>query len=167
MDHCRNQNMKSHGNTIMNQIYNPKNVKPPVPTDIDESDSCMERYIRQKYQHRTLEDGKPKPPSRHDSGYNRSPEGSPPPLPPKTGKFFGIGLRSASSTSNLSRFSLNKPSSPRSNRHGSPPPIRETDPSSFEGKLATLKDMGFPDERRNTTILRGLGGNMERGRSSL
>ena len=150
----------------MNQIYNPKNVKPPVPTDIDETDSCMERYIRQKYQHRSLEDGKPKPPSRHDSGYNRSPEGSPPPLPPKTGKFFGIGLRSASSTSNLHRFSLSKPTSPRATRHASPPPSSSTD-ASFESKMATLKEMGFPDERRNATVLRGLSGNMERTVDSL
>ena len=114
--------MKSHGNLLMNKIFNPKNIKPPVPTDIDEADSCMERFIRQKYQYRSLEDGKPKPPSREDESYTRnndrreerrerqrsyddyqrdnySPEGSPPPLPPKSGKFFGLGLRSASSTS--------------------------------------------------------------------
>jgi hypothetical protein len=125
--------MKSHGNLLMNKIFNPKNIKPPVPTDIDEADSCMERFIRQKYQYRSLEDGKPKPPSREDESYTRSherredrreerrererqrsyddshrddysPEGSPPPLPPKSGKFFGFGLRSASSTSNLRRF---------------------------------------------------------------
>lgn len=174
-------NMKSHGNNIMNKIFNPKNVKPPVPTDIDESDSCMERYIRQKYQHRSLEDGKPKPPSRHDSGYTRSPEGSPPPLPPKTGKFSGLGLRGSSSTSNLRRFSTSKPTSPRSQRHGSPPPpvpvntasqgigasIGDMGTPSFESKLATLREMGFPDDRRNAVILRGLGGNMERTIESL
>ncbi|EYE92257.1 putative GTPase activating protein for Arf [Aspergillus ruber CBS 135680] len=174
-------NMKSHGNNIMNKIFNPKNVKPPVPTDIDESDSCMERYIRQKYQHRSLEDGKPKPPSRHDSGYTKSPEGSPPPLPPKNGKFFGFGLRGSSSTSNLRRFSTSKPTSPRSQRHGSPPPpvpvntasqgmgasIGDMGTPSFEAKLATLREMGFPDDRRNAVILRGLGGNMERTIESL
>ncbi|OJJ88947.1 putative GTPase activating protein for Arf [Aspergillus glaucus CBS 516.65] len=174
-------NMKSHGNNIMNKIFNPKNVKPPVPTDIDESDSCMERYIRQKYQHRSLEDGKPKPPSRHDSGYTRSPEGSPPPLPPKNGKFFGFGLRGSSSTSNLRRFSTSKPTSPRSQRHDSPPApvpvntasqgigasIGDMGAPSFEAKLATLREMGFPDDRRNAVILRGLGGNMERTIESL
>ncbi|KAJ5175104.1 uncharacterized protein N7482_000981 [Penicillium canariense] len=65
-------NMKSHGNLLMNKIYNPKNVQPPVPTDIDEADSCMERFIRQKYQYRSLENGKPKPPSRDDASYTRS-----------------------------------------------------------------------------------------------
>lgn len=171
--------MKSHGNTLMNKIFNPKNIKPPVPTDIDEEDACMEKFIRQKYQHRSLEDGKPKPPSRHDSGYTRSPEGSPPPLPPKTGKFFGFGLRSASSTSNLRRFSTSKPSSPRSHRNESPPPplplrtatqnidAGDLGATSFESKLAALKEMGFPDERHNATILRGLNGNMDKTIDSL
>ncbi|KAI9931122.1 hypothetical protein ASPWEDRAFT_47592 [Aspergillus wentii DTO 134E9] len=173
-------NMKSHGNNLMNKIFNPKNIKPPIPVDIDEADSCMERYIRQKYQHRSLEDGKPKPPSRHDSGYTRSPEGSPPPLPPKTGKFFGFGLRTASSTSNLRRQSVAKASSPRSERHDSPPPVPMNTASrgfgaavgdmtgaSFEGKLIALREMGFPDDRRNATVLRGLNGDLERAVESL
>lgn len=146
------KNMKSHGNLLMNKIYNPKNIKPPVPTDVDEADSCMERFIRQKYQYRSLEDGKPKPPSREDASYTRShdrreerkerqrsyddshrddysPEGSPPPLPPKSGKFFGFGLRSASSTSNLRRFGTKSKSSnsPTSDQGSwSPPPRRTT-----------------------------------------
>ncbi|RHZ57692.1 putative GTPase activating protein for Arf [Aspergillus thermomutatus] len=169
-------NMKSHGNNLMNKIFNPKNVKPPVPKDIDEADSSMERYIRQKYQYRSLEDGKPKPPSRHDSGYDRSPEGSPPPLPPKSGRFSGPGLRSASSTSNLQRSS-NRPfaTSPRSERHDSPPPrsvsnsgsqgfglsVRDTNDASFESKLVQLRDMGFTNERRNAAALKGLDGNLK------
>ncbi|KAF4162858.1 hypothetical protein CNMCM6936_001490 [Aspergillus lentulus] len=169
-------NMKSHGNTLMNKIFNPKNVKPPVPKDIDEADSSMERYIRQKYQYRSLEDGKPKPPSRHDSNYDMSPEGSPPPLPPKSGRFPGPGLRSASSTSNLQRSS-NRPfaTSPRSERHDSPPPrnvstsgsqgfglsVRDTSDASFESKLTQLRDMGFTNERRNAAALKGLDGNLK------
>ncbi|EAW25214.1 putative GTPase activating protein for Arf [Aspergillus fischeri NRRL 181] len=170
------QNMKSHGNTLMNKIFNPKNVKPPVPKDIDEADSSMERYIRQKYQYRSLEDGKPKPPSRHDSSYDISPEGSPPPLPPKSGRFPGPGLRSASSTSNLQRSS-NRPfaTSPRSERPDSPPPrsvstsgsqgfglsVRDTSDASFESKLAQLRDLGFTNERRNAAALKGLDGNLK------
>src|SRR5699024_1919256 len=38
---------------------------------------------------------------------------------------------------------------------------------SFESKLATLREMGFPDDRRNAVILRGLSGNMERSIESL
>lgn len=174
--------MKSHGNTIVNQIYNPKNVKPPIPIDIDEADSAMERFIRQKYEQRSLEDGKPKPPSRHDSGYTRSPEGSPPPLPPKTGKIFGFGLRSSSSHSHLPRSSgrSSNPTSPRSPTFGSRSPSISANKqsrvfgasvgevsASFEQKLNILKDMGFPDDRRNATVLKGLSGNLEKTIESL
>lgn len=180
------KNMKSHGNNIVNKIYNPKNVKPPVPTDIDEEDAAMERFIRQKYEHRTLADGKPKPPSRHESDRaSRTSEDSPPPLPPKTGKGFGLGLRSGSSHSHRPR-SAGRPSSPRSPqsdtyRHESrspPIPINNKQSrvfgasigdmsESFEAKLAVLRDMGFPDDRRNATVLRGLNGNLEKTIESL
>ncbi|RDW81308.1 putative GTPase activating protein for Arf [Aspergillus mulundensis] len=147
-------NMKCHGNILVNKIYNPRNVQPPVPTDIDESDACMERFIRQKYQTRTLEDGKPKPPSRHDPSYTRSPEGTPPPLPPKPARPFGFGLRSASSAVNLNRHSASS--------HGPDSPTSDTRRSSFDAKLAKLKEMGFTNERRNTTALRELDGNLDK-----
>ncbi|KAL4973932.1 hypothetical protein BDW66DRAFT_140999 [Aspergillus desertorum] len=147
-------NMKSRGNILVNKIYNPRNVQPPVPTDIDESDACMERFIRQKYQTRTLEDGKPKPPSRQDPSYTRSPEGSPPPLPPKPSRPFGFGLRSASSAVNLNSHSAGS--------HGPDSPASDTRRSSFESKLAKLRDMGFTNERRNTTALRELDGNFDK-----
>ncbi|KKK24585.1 hypothetical protein ARAM_006897, partial [Aspergillus rambellii] len=151
-------NMKSHGNTIMNKIFNPRNVKPPIPTDIDESDACMERFIRQKYQTQTLEDGKPKPPSRHDSGYTRSPDASPPPLPPKPARPFGFGLRSASSATNLKHHA--------SSHRGRESPVGEGR-SSFESKLTRLKEMGFTNERRNIIVLRELNGNLDKSIETL
>ncbi|KAJ5389703.1 uncharacterized protein N7496_000771 [Penicillium cataractarum] len=195
-------NMKSHGNLLMNKIFNPKNIKPPVPTDIDEADSCMERFIRQKYQYRSLEDGKPKPPSREDESYTRShdrreerrerqrsyddshrndisPEGSPPPLPPKSGKFFGFGLRSASSTSNLRRFGNKSKGSmsPTSDQRSWSPPPRQTSglgapvadvtTASFEAKMAALRDMGFDNDRRNEMVLRGLNENLDKSIETL
>ncbi|KAL3456214.1 hypothetical protein BJX64DRAFT_271122 [Aspergillus heterothallicus] len=147
--------MKSHGNTIVNKIYNPRNVQPPVPADIDEADACMERFIRQKYQTRTLEDGRPKPPSRQDPSYTtRLPEGSPPPLPPKPSRPFGFGLRSASSATNLSRQSASS--------RGPESPVSDSRRSSFETKLTRLREMGFTNERRNATALRSLDGNLEK-----
>ncbi|KAL4960410.1 putative GTPase activating protein for Arf [Aspergillus stella-maris] len=155
-------NMRTHGNTIGNKIYNPRNVQPPVPTDIDESDACMERFIRQKYQTRSLETGKPKPPSRQDSSYTaRSPEpddeGSPPPLPPKPSRPFGFGLRSASSATNLNRYSTASrgPESPVT-------PVSDSRRSSFDQKLAKLRELGFTNERRNATALKGLDGNFDK-----
>ncbi|KAL2870177.1 putative GTPase activating protein for Arf [Aspergillus lucknowensis] len=149
--------MKSHGNTIVNKLYNPRNVQPPVPTDIDEADACMERFIRQKYQTRTLEDGRPKPPSRQDPSYTRSPgspEASPPPLPPKPTRPFGFGLRSASSATNLSRHSAGS--------RGPDSPVSESQRSSFESKLMRLRELGFTNERRNITALKGLDGNLDK-----
>lgn len=172
---------------LMNKIYNPKNIKPPVPTDIDESDSCMERYIRQKYQYRSLENGKPKPPSREDESYSRrpessrrprspsgSPEGSPPPLPPKSGKFLGMSLRSSSSTSNLRRFgnkskaspTLDQPSGSRKTT-GLGAPVADVTTASFEAKMAALQDMGFTNDRRNEMVLRGLNEDLERAVETL
>lgn len=178
--------MKKNGNAAVNKLYNPRNVRPPVPIDIDEADSAMERFIRQKYEHQTLEDGKPKPPSRDDSGYqtNRSLEDSPPPLPPKSSRKFGFTLRSVSSASHLSRSSdrQSNPSSlsPRSDTFDFlPSPVSINKPSqifgasigemgaSFESKLTALRDMGFPDDKRNATILKGLSGNLEKTVESL
>ena len=130
----------------------------------------MERFIRQKYQYRSLEDGKPRPPSRHASDVG-SPEGSPPPLPPKTGKLFGLsGLRSASSTSNLrrpssntGRFSMRRGSlSPPSTSQGMGPSVAEMGTASFASKLTTLRDMGFPDDKKNALTLKGFGGDVEK-----
>lgn len=166
--------MKSHGNTLMNKIFNPRNVKPPVPTDIDEADACMERFIRQKYQHRTLEDGRPKPPSRQDSNQGISPEGSPPPLPPKPSKPVGFGLRSASSAADLRRMSVNQGQIGR--RESPPPPVpslgmgasvNTSGNRSFESMMATLRDMGFQNERRNAIVLRELEGNLEKSIETL
>jgi len=173
-------NMKSHGNLLMNKIFNPKNIKPPVPTDIDEADSCMERFIRQKYQYRSLEDGKPKPPSREDESYTRnndrreerrerqrsyddyhrddySPEGSPPPLPPKSGKFFGLGLRSASSTSNLRFGSKSKASASPTSQRSSSPPRRKT-----SGLGAPVADVTTASFEAKMAALRDMGFNNDR-----
>lgn len=181
--------MKKRGNTIVNKEYNPRNVKPDIPVDVDEADSAMERFIRQKYEHRILEDGKPKPPSRDDSGYHtqKSLDESPPPppIPPKSGRKFGFGLRSVSSTSRLPRSSdkssIQSTGSPRSATLGGPlspslslnkqsrvfgANLGEAD-SSFEAKLDQLRSMGFPNDKRNASVLKGVGGDMTRAVESL
>lgn len=171
------QFMKKNGNTAVNKIYNPKNVKPGIPLDVDEVDSAMERFIRQKYQERSLIDGKPRPPSRNEKYTGRDPrdsgEGSPPPLPPKKGKIFGFGLRAASSAYPLSNPDrLHLPLSPtldnafHINKDAKSKGITssmkvETDPA-METKLQTLRDMGFRDGKRNSSVLKGLGGDLER-----
>ena len=174
--------MKRNGNTNSNRTYNPQNTKPAIPLDVDEVDAALERFIRQKYDQQLFSGGSTRSARRHDTGSTRSSDEQPPPLPPKPGKRFGFGLRSVSST-----FTLPKPSSdspPRSpdDQNGyrnPPPPIRVNKQSrvfgasvggsgeDLESKLATLRDMGFSDEKRNTHVLKGLGGNLERAIESL
>ena len=102
----------------------------------------MERYVRQKYQYRSLEEERPRRPSRRDTVRVRSPspEGSPPPLPPKAfgsggggGRFFdhfgggsGSGrglLRSSISSINLRRPSSSAFASSYRPQQRSPPPL--------------------------------------------
>lgn len=173
--------MKRNGNGNSNRTYNPRNIKPSIPLDVDEVDAALERFIRQKYDQQLFSGGGNST-KRHDTGSTRSSDDLPPPLPPKPTKRFGFGLRSASATVTTSK--LTQDSSSRSpetrDRYRSPPsPIRLNKQSrvfgasvgssgeNLESKLATLKDMGFPDEKRNSNILKGLGGNLERTIESL
>ncbi|KAI9724515.1 MAG: hypothetical protein M1812_000583 [Candelaria pacifica] len=175
-------NMKRNGNASSNRTFNPLHKKPEIPLDIDEVDLAMERFIRQKYELRTFSGGAPRSTIRHDTGSTSS-EDQPPPLPPKpVHSRFRFGLRSASATLPASRVSYESPPLSPDGRRGlarSPSPVRANKPSrvfgasvgatgeSFESKLATLRDMGFSDDRRNSTVLKGLSGNLERTIESL
>lgn len=177
------EGMKRNGNTASNRTYNPQNKKPQIPLDVDEVDAALERFIRQKYDQQLFSSNAPRPAVRHDTGSTRSSDDQPPPLPPKPGKRFGWGLRSVSSALPLSRSSrTTPPTSPDgSTEYGAPPsPIRvnkqsrvfgtsvgATNGEDLDAKLATLRDMGFPDDRRNASILKGVGGNLERAIEAL
>ncbi|KAL9604599.1 MAG: hypothetical protein Q9179_001792 [Wetmoreana sp. 5 TL-2023] len=169
--------MRRNGNVASNKIYNPRNSKPAIPLDVDEVDAALERFIRQKYDQQTFSGGDAvRPPVRHDTGSTRSSDDQPPPLPPKPGKRFGFGLRSVSSALPMTKHShISPPTSPdTANGYPPSPSIRVNKQSrvfgasvgggaeNMESKLATLRDMGFTDEKRNSTILKGLNGNLER-----
>jgi hypothetical protein len=161
--------MKRIGNTESNKTYNPRNVKPQIPIDIDEVDSALERYIRQKYEQRIyMHDTRLG--TRQNTGSTSS-EDRPPPLPPKPTGRFGFGLRKAAT----SPRDLTPPLSPGLggfNHDTSPPHVNkpsrvfgsniQQSGDGLEAKLATLRDMGFPDEKRNSTVLKGLNGNLDR-----
>ncbi|KAH7062399.1 hypothetical protein B0J12DRAFT_532181, partial [Macrophomina phaseolina] len=174
-------NMKRVGNVASNRIYNPNNVKPNIPIDVDEVEGALERFIRQKYEHKSFS-GESRPTTRQNTGSTSSAEDRPPPLPPKPGKRFGFGLRTSAAPSKPDPNS--PPSSPGlgvglSGFGDSSPPrvnkasrvfghnVRSASADSFETKLQTLKDMGFPDEKRNMTVLKGLNGNLERSVETL
>ena len=174
--------MKRNGNTTVNKTFNPKNVRPDMPLDADEVDSAMERFIRKKYQDRSLSSGKPTPPSHSDVGLIRSLDDSPPPppLPPKKGKFFGFGLRATSSGYPLSKHdkkslpaqpvfeNTSRPSSDGQNHSsGKVEAGKKVPDADVAEKLITLREMGFLDDKRNLSVLRGLNGNLERTVESL
>ncbi|KAL9013072.1 MAG: hypothetical protein Q9173_002209 [Seirophora scorigena] len=172
--------MQRNGNTASNRLYNPRNSKPAIPLDVDEVDAALERFIRQKYDQQTLSGGGTvRPAARQDtgtSGSTRSSDDQPPPLPPKPGKRFGFSLRSVSAALPMTKHShISPPTSPdTANGYPPSPPIRVNKQSrvfgasiggggeNMEAKLATLRDMGFADDKRNSTVLKGLNGNLER-----
>ncbi|XWW98785.1 hypothetical protein V2A60_006787 [Cordyceps javanica] len=158
-------NMRKVGNTASNRIYNPENKQPPVPIDADEADSAMERFIRQKYIHNVAaQTSKPR---------NRSPisdEGTPPPLPPKNSKF---GFRAA-----FSRSKTIPSRSPSDHAPNSPPLTNKPSkvfgatvdydaPDETDKKLAKLQDMGFQNSQRNSIVLKGVSGDVERAVEAL
>ncbi len=157
------QNMRKVGNVASNQIYNPGNKKPPVPIDADEADSAMERFIREKYIHNVADQSsKPRSPI--------SDEGTPPPLPPKNSKF---GFRAAFSRSRtMSDKSLNAytPSSPPLTNKPSKlfgATVDYDAPDETDKKLAKLRDMGFQNSQRNSIVLKGVSGDMDRAVEAL
>jgi hypothetical protein len=176
--------MRQNGNVSVNKVYNPKNIKPGIPLDVDEVDMAMERFIRQKYQERSLADGKPRPPSRDEVTLlpSRSPQPSPPIhiQPSKKSKIFGFKLRASSSaypaskrdTRNLPPLEPTFENAFRSEVHANKPSKPRLSDSSErdrekEEKLATLREMGFPDDKRNSAVLNRLSGDLGRTVESL
>lgn len=158
--------MKRVGNAESNKTYNPRGAKAHIPIDVDEVDGAMERYIRQKYEQRVFM-GASQPGTRHNTGSTSS-EDRPPPLPPKPTGRFGFGLRKTSTSKSPPvspglGFESTQASPPRVNK-----PSRvfgsniHTSGDGLDSKLATLRDMGFPDDKRNSTVLKGLNGNLDR-----
>ncbi|KAG9639697.1 ArfGap-domain-containing protein, partial [Aureobasidium melanogenum] len=173
-------NMKRVGNVTSNRTFNPQNVKPDIPTDADEVGGVMERFIRQKYEHKAFVG--PRPRSHTVGGTSvSSNESVPPPLPPKPGKKFGFSLGVRSSSATQQRFT--PPLSPAltgSDGRSTPPIGKMNKPSrvfgsnvgnqeeeTFDTKLASLREMGFPDTRRNSMVLKNVNGNLDKAVETL
>ncbi|KAK8089888.1 UBA domain-containing protein 3 [Apiospora hydei] len=138
--------------------------KPPVPIDVDEADSAMERFIRSKYATVPSSNSAGRP-SRSRSVV--SDEGTPPPLPPKTGgKFFKTGSIFRSKKSSESQQT---PRSPPSSDHLRNKPskvfgasVQHDTVDDTAQKLSQLREMGFADDKRNAMVLKGVNGNLEK-----
>jgi hypothetical protein len=176
--------MKRIGNAASNRLFNPRSVRPAIPVDVDEVDGVMERFIRQKYEQKSLL-SQPSP-SLAQSTADRSSNERTSQLPPKPTKRFTFSLRSTSSALPLPRHEPTPPVSPgfdgsafgRVGRKASP--HRKSKPAkifgadiggsradNYELKLIALKEMGFPDDKRNLTILKGENGNIDRAVATL
>ncbi|KAI4731735.1 ArfGap-domain-containing protein [Aureobasidium sp. EXF-10728] len=173
-------NMKRVGNVVSNRTFNPQNVRPDIPTDADEVGGVMERFIRQKYEHKAFVGARPRSHTVGGASIS-STEGVPPPLPPKPGKKFGFSLGVRSSSVTQQRFT--PPLSPAltgSDGRSTPPVGKMNKPSrvfgsnvgnqeeeTFDTKLASLREMGFPDTRRNSMVLKNVNGNLDKAVETL
>lgn len=164
--------MRKVGNIASNQIYNAEGRKPPVPIDVDEADSAMERFIRQKYIHNVANES-------HGVRSPASDEGTPPPLPPKNSSKFGF--RSASSIfpiSSRAKKEQRAASDSRDSVSSSPAltnkpsrlfgsSVDYDSPDDLEKKLQRLREMGFQDSQRNAIVLKGVNGSLDRAIEAL
>jgi hypothetical protein len=171
------QNMKRIGNTESNKTYNPRNIKAQMPIDVDEVDSAMERFIRQKYEQRAFMNDS-RPGTRSNTGSSSSVEDRPPPLPPKPTKRFGFGIQKSTPLPPRNGTPPVSPGMGSFNEQGNSPPRVNKASRVFgsnvnqsgdglDSKLATLRDMGFPDDKRNSTVLKGLNGNLDKAVEAL
>lgn len=173
-------NMKRVGNTTSNRTFNPQNVRPDIPTDADEVGGVMERFIRQKYEHKAFVGSRSRSHTVGGASVS-STEGVPPPLPPKPSKKFGfsLGVRSSSATHQKYTPPLS-PALTGSDRSSTPPAGRMNKQSrvfgsavgnqeeeTFDTKLASLREMGFPDTRRNSMVLKNVNGNLDKAVETL
>ncbi|KAI1459169.1 ArfGap-domain-containing protein [Annulohypoxylon moriforme] len=154
------ESMKRVGNVASNKIYNSQNKKPPMPIDADEADSAMERFIRAKYvQTAAAVNGTKK----HNTG--SSDEGTPPPLPPKTGsRFFSFRSKKDTRTRESAFGSHDTQRNQQSNKASKVfgASVHQDSPEATAQKLTQLRDMGFMDDKRNAMILKGVNGNLEK-----
>jgi len=180
------QHMKRVGNIASNRKYNASNSRPAVPFNTEEEDPARDRFIRQKYSEKVAA----APARQNNTGSTNSDDYPPPAVPPKpkakTAGKFSFGMRSSSSIFPMSSKARAKqeaaavrsdynneesqsPSSPRRNKasHMFGRDVATDTPGDLESKLAKLRDMGFRDERRNITVLKGLSGNLEKSIETL
>lgn len=177
------QNMRKSGNEKANELWNSQRKKPPIPLDVDEVDSAMERFIRQKYEKKMFVAG-----AEHKAAPNQQyvrPEsptssfGIPPSPPPKPGRKFGLGLRSSSSASFLRRGNHKEGKQKRPANITTPLTLNKKSKivgatiglserrEGLQMKLIHLAEMGFIDMPRNGRFNWENEGDLERTVKSL
>lgn len=173
-------NMRRVGNLISNREYNARNVKPNIPIDADEVDGAVERFIRDKYQHRRLGNEHGASVSRRNTESSEGPDvgeiadGERPAPPPRL--MARLGLRAASASFPFNKSIRSKAaiktglSYPAPSEEPSSPSRTSKTPSGqvvgrrkdVVGKVDSLKEMGFKDEMADAQALRDSNGDVSR-----
>ncbi|KAK6334809.1 hypothetical protein TWF718_010254 [Orbilia javanica] len=142
--------MKRTGNVTSNATWNPDPIKHPAPVDLEDSESIMERYIRDKYEH-----GKFRADRQQQQGSGRL-------LTPSS----GVVKRDPSPSAPRSRDGNPRSSSPFESKGSKILGMNGSGsvsiPPEYEAKVIKLRDMGFGDEKQNAQVLKHTKGNMER-----
>lgn len=159
--------MKRIGNLASNQTFNPQSSRPNLPVDSDEVDMAMEKFIRAKYQKRSLSAPAVRPIGRTDTGSTSSTDDRPPPVPAKNTPRLNHAIRVSPS---LPSPRYERPLPPlNEDEKPTEPPTRQPHPRLYthEEKLTRLRSMGFHNEKRNMTVLKGVNGNIDRAVEAL
>ncbi|RPA90809.1 ArfGap-domain-containing protein [Choiromyces venosus 120613-1] len=146
--------MRSRGNVISNNTHNPDTKKHPVPLNGEDSDSLMERYIRNKYEYKLFMRETAQPQNSSTSSISSGASSSTSALP----------TRSVSAGYGASRNPPVRTSSPSSSSSKAPPagpvvfPHGMVTAPPYQEQLQSLKDMGFKDERKIIEVLKSVNG---------
>ncbi|KAF3214531.1 hypothetical protein TWF679_004898 [Orbilia oligospora] len=142
--------MKRTGNVTSNATWNPDPLKHPAPVDLEDSESIMERYIRDKYEHGKFRRDRQQ---QQDSGRLLTPSS-------------GVVKRDPSPSAPRSRDGNPRSSSPFESKGNKILGMNGSGsvsiPPEYEAKVLKLRDMGFGDEKQNAQVLKHTKGNMER-----
>lgn len=186
------QSMQMRGNKITNLQYNPQGIKMKVPIDANNDDYEIEKFIRQKYDQKSLVSSRsalsgPQLTATslysNDDSFDQSPRASerqrdaPQLNSKKSTRKFTFGLRSTSSIF-PQKFRSEKTTLPLSPAYTGPDDNDRSakankqsrvlgsnivkNDDDFDAKLAQLREMGFRDSRQNSNVLKEVRGDVDR-----
>ncbi|TGZ78896.1 ArfGap-domain-containing protein [Ascodesmis nigricans] len=168
--------MKKNGNTKSNAFYNPDSAKHPPPLSSEDSDSQLERYIRQKYEYKTFRKEAEQAASSSGASFGASKLSGSTSTSVSAGLSVPKGSKSSGkrSISSMFRGSSSKDKASQilggtpytdSNRTKAPVQFPHgmvilSPQEKFSDQLASLHDMGFTNDAQNIKVLEQTNGIM-------
>ena len=136
--------MRSRGNVISNTIHNPDSSKHPVPLSGEDSDSLMERYIRNKYEHKLFMRETAQPQNSSTSSISSGASSSTSGLSLPSSASSNASFPSSNASTSSSRTTAPPTRSVSAGYVGSRnPPMRSTSPSSSSSsKVSQVLGLG-------------------------